>query len=209
MPLRKDVKSTMIFCPQCGLQLVTYSIEGRKRPFCPPDKNGCGFIDFGTYSLGVGGIVMSTNTAGQRIILLIRRNQEPNRGYWTLPGGFVEFNEAPENAVVREVEEEAGLRCAIVGLVAFRNRPDPDVNTSYCVFLLQMTGGELIQGPTEEILERDFYTFPQVQAMKRLTPLSRELAIAALTDRLCAWRGLTVPGLQGHPPCTLFMGHSD
>jgi len=195
----------MIFCPQCGLQLVTYSIEGHKRPFCPPEKNGCGFIDFGTYSLGVGGIVMNTNTAGQRTILLIQRNQEPNRGYWTLPGGFVEFNEAAEAAVVREVEEETGLRCTIVGLCAFRNRPDPDVNTSYCVFLLLITGGELIQGPTDEIRARNFYTLPEVQTMERLTPLSRELAIAALSNQLCALRAVTIPGLQNHPTQTLFM----
>ena len=202
-------KSTMIFCPQCGRHLVTYSIEGRKRPFCPPERNGCGFIDFGTYSLGVGGIVMSTDPAGQRIILLIQRNQEPNRGSWTLPGGFVECNEAAEAAVVREVGEETGLHCAIVGLVAFRNRPDPDVNTSYCVFLLQMTGGELIQGPTDEILERGFYTLPHVQAMEQLTPLSRELALAALTDQLCTLRAVTVPGLQGQPPYKLFIGHNE
>ena len=149
---------------------------------------------------------MNTNAAGQRTILLIQRNQEPNRGHWTLPGGFVEFDEAAEAAVVREVEEETGLHCAIVGLCAFRNRPDPDVNTSYCVFLLQMTGGELIQGPTDEILAARFLYPPQVQTMERLTPLSRELAIAALTDQLCTLRAVTIPGLQGHPPLQTFYG---
>jgi ADP-ribose pyrophosphatase YjhB (NUDIX family) len=199
----------MIFCPQCGRRLASRIIEGRKRPCCPRERKGCGFIDFGQYSLGVGGIVMDTDGAGQRTILLIQRNQEPNRGYWTLPGGFVECREAAEAAVVREVEEETGLQCAILGLVAFRNRPDPDVNTSYVVFRLGLLAGELIQGPSEEIIERGFYTLVQVQGMERLTPLSRELAIAALSDRLCLLHPITVPGLHGHPPFTLFMGNRE
>ena len=36
-------------------------------------------------------------------------------GYWTLPGGGLEFGESPETAVVREVEEETGLRARITG----------------------------------------------------------------------------------------------
>lgn len=196
----------MKFCPQCGQQLTSHIIEGRKRPHCAPERGGCGFIYFGQYSLGVGGIVMDSDPAA---ILLIQRNQEPNRGYWTLPGGFVESNEMAEAAVVREVEEETGLRCAIVGLVGFRNRPDPDVNTSYAVFLLKIIGGELIQGPTDEIIQGGFYTLAQVRAMEHVTPLSRELATAALTDRLYILHAVTVPGLHGRPPVTLFMGNGE
>jgi ADP-ribose pyrophosphatase YjhB (NUDIX family) len=142
-------------------------------------------------------------------ILLIQRNQEPNRGYWTLPGGFVENKETADAAVVREVKEETGLHCAVVGLVGFRNRPDPDVNTSYVVFFLRIIGGQIIQGPTDEIMQRGFYTLAQVHAMDFLTPLSRELAIAALTDRLCILHAVSVPGLRGRPPVTLFMGHGE
>lgn len=196
----------MRFCPQCGQRLISHTIEGRERPYCAPEQGGCGFIDFGHYSLGVGGIVMKSDAAA---ILLIQRNQEPNRGYWTLPGGFVESNEAADAAVVREVKEETGLHCAVVGLVGFRNRPDPDVNTSYAVFLLRIIEGQLIQWPTDEIMKGGFYTLDQVLTMDRLTPLSRELAVAALTDRLCILHAVSVPGLRGRPPVTLFMGHGE
>ena len=144
-----------------------------------------------------------------KTILLIQRNQEPNRGYWTLPGGFVESNETADAAVVREVKEETGLHCAVVGLVGFRNRPDPDVNTSYVVFLLQIIGGQLIQGPTDEIIIGGFYTLDQVQNMDRLTPLSRELAVAALTDQLPILHAVSVPGMRGREPVTLFMGNGE
>jgi ADP-ribose pyrophosphatase YjhB (NUDIX family) len=194
----------MTFCPQCGRRLIVSSIEGRERPLCARETDGCGFVDFGHYSLGVGGIVMNDDAANQRTILLIQRNQEPNRGAWTLPGGFVESVETVEAAVVREVEEETGLRCEIVGLAGFRNRPDPDVNTSYVVFLLRMIGGELIQGTTDEIIQRGFYSLTRVRQMDLLTPLSRELAIAALTDQLRILRAVAIPGMSGRQACTLF-----
>ncbi len=42
-------------------------------------------------------------------ILLIKRKFPPMEGYWALPGGFVERDEDPLHAVLRELEEETGL----------------------------------------------------------------------------------------------------
>jgi 8-oxo-dGTP diphosphatase len=43
-------------------------------------------------------------------ILLIKRAQEPFKGYWALPGGFIEMDEALEESAKRELEEETGLK---------------------------------------------------------------------------------------------------
>ncbi len=50
-------------------------------------------------------------------VLLVRRRMEPRRGLWTFPGGFVDYDEAPIEAAVRECREETGLDVEITGLV--------------------------------------------------------------------------------------------
>jgi len=42
-------------------------------------------------------------------LLLINRRDEPFKGKWALPGGYVEIDEELEDAVVRELAEETGL----------------------------------------------------------------------------------------------------
>jgi 8-oxo-dGTP diphosphatase len=54
--------------------------------------------------VGVGAVVWD----GQRV-LLIRRDQPPAKGAWSVPGGLVELGESAEDAVRREVKEEAGI----------------------------------------------------------------------------------------------------
>jgi len=46
---------------------------------------------------------------GVREVLLIERKHEPWKGFWALPGGFLEMEESLEAAVARELAEETGL----------------------------------------------------------------------------------------------------
>ena len=50
-------------------------------------------------------------------VLLLRRNNPPNKGKWALPGGLVELGETVQGAAVREILEETGLEVAIEGLL--------------------------------------------------------------------------------------------
>jgi 8-oxo-dGTP diphosphatase len=53
-------------------------------------------------------------------ILLVRRARSPAKGFYSLPGGRVEFGESLHAALLREVDEETGLRIEIAGLAGWR-----------------------------------------------------------------------------------------
>ncbi len=94
-------------------------------------------------SLTVDGVVTKKND-----ILLIKRKNPPFKGSYALPGGFVEYNEPVEEAVLREVEEETGLKTEIEEMIGVYSSPDRDprghmVST---VFSLNKADGELKGG---------------------------------------------------------------
>ena len=53
-------------------------------------------------------------------ILLVRRARSPGQGFYSLPGGRVEFGESLHAALHREVDEETGLKIEIMGLAGWR-----------------------------------------------------------------------------------------
>lgn len=59
-------------------------------------------------------------------IVLIRRDNSPFKGFYALPGGFVEVGERVEEAAVREAREETGLDIRLERLVGVYSDPDRD-----------------------------------------------------------------------------------
>jgi ADP-ribose pyrophosphatase YjhB (NUDIX family) len=53
-------------------------------------------------------------------ILLVRRARSPGKGFYSLPGGRVEFGESLHTALHREVDEETALKIEIVDLAGWR-----------------------------------------------------------------------------------------
>lgn len=101
----------------------------------------------------------------------------PNAGWWTLPGGGLNFGEAPEDGALREVEEETGLVGRITGVPAILSDTgiwprDRDVRYHQVRFVYPM---ELVGG--EERVEADGSTDafgwfdPATLATMRIVPL--------------------------------------
>jgi 8-oxo-dGTP diphosphatase len=53
-------------------------------------------------------------------VLLVRRARSPAKGFYSLPGGRVEFGETLHAALRREVDEETALEIEIIGLAGWR-----------------------------------------------------------------------------------------
>jgi len=85
-------------------------------------------------------------------VLLIKRKRDPFKGRWALPGGFVNYNEKVEDAVVREVKEETNLETEIDYLFGVYSDPDRDPrgHTVSIVYVLKRRGGTLRGGDDAE-----------------------------------------------------------
>lgn len=58
--------------------------------------------------------------------ILIKRENDPFRDYWALPGGFVEYGESVETAAIREAKEETSIDVELLDLVDVYSQPDRD-----------------------------------------------------------------------------------
>lgn len=78
----------------------------------------CGHIHYSNPKIVVGSVVTH-----DRYILLCRRAIEPRKNYWTLPAGFLEEHETPEQGARREAHEEALCEIELDGLLAVYSVP--------------------------------------------------------------------------------------
>jgi 8-oxo-dGTP diphosphatase len=96
------------YCLRCGHPVELAEHFGKLRPACP----SCGWIYFADPKVAVAALIERDDQ-----ILLVRRVNDPQRGLWTLPAGFVDAGEDPVLAIERECLEETGLRVQVLGLL--------------------------------------------------------------------------------------------
>lgn len=77
-------------------------------------------------SVTVDIVVFGYDGGKQLKMLLIRRGNEPFKGSWALPGGFVDMDENLETAALRELEEETGVRDLYVEQLYTFGQPERD-----------------------------------------------------------------------------------
>jgi 8-oxo-dGTP diphosphatase len=97
------------YCPNCGspLQINRHAPDAEQKCLC------CGTVHYHNSKPTAGALIV----AGNRV-LLSQRAGEPFRGFWDVPGGFLEAGEDPLEGARREVREETGLEVDLHGPLA-------------------------------------------------------------------------------------------
>lgn len=121
--------------PARKFELRTPADDNRERLTC----TDCGWIHYENPRIIVTALVRL-----QSQILLCRRAIRPRYGFWTLPGGFMENGETPEEGARREVHEEAGADVAIRQLLGVYAAPR--IGQVHLVYLADMLNPEFASG---------------------------------------------------------------
>lgn len=114
--------------------------------------------------VGVGGVIFKESS-----ILLVKRDQEPGKGQWSLPGGVVELGETLTDALRREILEEVSINIEIGGLVRLLERilHDREKRVQYH-YVIADYWGWMISGklrPESDVSDACFVTLSQLKNM--------------------------------------------
>jgi ADP-ribose pyrophosphatase YjhB (NUDIX family) len=123
------------FCPKCGHALEQRPVDGRERLVCVD----CRFVFYQNPKPCASVLVLHR---GQ--LLLVRRGIEPYRGWWDIPGGFLEADEHPEAGAIREVQEETGLLIRpveLLGIFMDTYGPTGEHTLNLC-YVAELLGGQ-------------------------------------------------------------------
>jgi 8-oxo-dGTP diphosphatase len=136
------------FCPYCGQRVTEKTFGERVHGYCAK----CEMIHYENPLPAVAVLVLNSEDQ----LLLVKRSVEPAKGTWCLPGGFIEVDESIEEAAVRELEEETGLKGEIEGLVDFFSQRSQHYRALLIFgYRVKILGGELKAG--DDAQEAGFY----------------------------------------------------
>jgi len=130
--------------PSDSEQILSFS---RKTP--PDDHlerlvcDSCGYIAYENPKIVVGSVVTYDNN-----ILLCKRAIRPRKGYWTLPAGYLELNETPQDGAMREAREEACASIRIRDLLAVYSIPR--ISQVQLMYRAELLDPDIAIGPESE-----------------------------------------------------------
>ena len=176
MGIKTNQTKRMKYCPECANALELKRIDGVERNACAAPE--CGFVHWDNPVPVVAALVQY-----QGKIVLARNSLWPD-GVFSLVTGYLERDEMPETAVVREVKEELGLDGKVqefIGCYSFTEK-----NQIVLAYWITATG-ELKTGT--EISEVKFLSREELKAW----PFGRLALTADITRR---WLEITMPNSQ-------------
>jgi 8-oxo-dGTP diphosphatase len=132
-------------CPFCSAPLVLAESEQRLRPTCP----GCGFVQHRSPAPTVSVLAVDGDH-----VLLGRRGRSPGKGTWSLPSGYVDYEEDFLTTAIRETKEETGLDVQILSIVNIVSSfVSPAFHFLGIYVIAQVVGGKLVAGDDLEAVD--------------------------------------------------------
>jgi ADP-ribose pyrophosphatase YjhB (NUDIX family) len=160
------------YCPRCSSRLDVTG--GRAR--CP----ACGLAHYAHSDPTACALCLDDEGR----LLLVRRAQDPDRGKWDLPGGFLEEAEHPLDALRRELLEETGLEIEprdFVGVWIDRYGDAEDAAPTLNMYwTARVVGGE--PRPADDAAELRWFRPEEL-------PPDAEIAFRNVVQAIRAWRG--------------------
>jgi ADP-ribose pyrophosphatase YjhB (NUDIX family) len=161
------------FCERCGHALERRVVEdNHTRPVCP----ACGFIVYLSPPIAAG--VIAERADGK--IALVLRGENPGKGLWGLPAGFMEIDETVEQAARRECLEETGLEITLGDLFGVWSYHHKEKQTAgvLVLYTARVDGGEPRAG--SDSVDVKFFALDEIK--------SGQLAFETHRDALARWR---------------------
>ncbi len=113
-------------------------------------------------------------------VLLGRRGDDPGRGLWDIPGGFLHEEEHPLEALSRELREETGLEIEPTDFLGVWMQPYAGRIVLCLTWLARATGGVVRAG--DDLVELRWFGPDEL-------PAPAELAFETFVEILSVWRG--------------------
>lgn len=122
----------------CKSNLLSKKIGNITRRVCPE----CGWVYYANPLPTAVAFVFHEGN-----ILLVKRGGAPRKGSWALPSGFIEPNELPGEAVLRELKEETNIKGTLKSLIDVYTRPMKlHGNVILIAYDVQYLGGKPVAG---------------------------------------------------------------
>lgn len=113
----------------------------------------CGFVAYENPKIVVGSVVRHDGK-----ILLCKRAIEPRKGFWTIPAGYLELNETPEDGARREAREEAEAALTIERLLAVY--AVPRISQVQLIYRARLAEASIAAGPESQAV--DMFAFDAI-----------------------------------------------
>lgn len=167
------------FCPQCQAKITA----------AKPGKIVCAKcgLDYYINEIPCCGLLLLND---KNELLLVERRSDPKKGFWDVPGGFIELNETAEQGMVRECREETGINFQTSDLHYFSS-----VASRYpykgmidhilvLIFSAKLPAGEIVKAG-DDAKSAQFFPLAEI-------PLDK-IAFPAIAEQIAIFRSQVLP----------------